>query len=142
MPISFLLLTAAGAALGQPVVAIELEKPRFPSGEEISATVRNEGGVAIFVPACETMQLETFDADSGRWIPEQNRVCPETKAAIALDEGTHTLTTSLEVDRFTVVRLVLAYGVGCRPGYSLEAAGCVEFSAAISGNITVSPASD
>ena len=134
-----LLLLASHLAAADPAVAIEVDRARFPSGEEITAAVTNAMGEPIFVPACETMQVEMFDADKGRWLPFSTRECKETKPAVALTEGTHTLNAHYDTDRFTVVRLVLVFGLRCRDGYSLEMAGCEEFRAATSKNITISP---
>ncbi len=133
------ILFAAQLANADPTVVIEVDRARFPSGEEISAAVTNAMGEPIFVPTCETMQVEMFDADLGRWLPSSTGECKETKPAVALTEGTHTLTARYEADRFTVVRLVLVFGMRCREGYSLEMAGCDEFRAATSRNITISP---
>ncbi len=138
MPLSLLLF--ASVALAEPSVVIEVDGQRFPSGVEVTAAVTNAMGEPIYVPACETMQVETFDADQGRWLPQGVGGCTETKPAVALTEGTHTLTARYDTDRFTVVRLVLVFGLQCRDGYTLEMAGCEEFRAATSKNITIAPA--
>jgi hypothetical protein len=133
------LLLTAQVVLADPTVTIEVERSRFPSGAEITASVTNAMGESIFVQACETMQVEAFDADQGRWLPTGSGTCMETKPAVGLTEGTHSLSARFETDRFTVVRLVLAFGLRCREGYSLELAGCEDFRAATSTNITVAP---
>ena len=132
-------LLAVQMANADPTVIIDVVRARFPSGEEISASVTNAMGEPIYVPACETMQVEAFDSDLGRWLPSSTGACLETKPAVALAEGTHTLTARYDTDRFTVVRLVLVFGLKCRDGFSLEMAGCDEFRAASSRNITISP---
>jgi hypothetical protein len=133
------LLILVPAALADPTVTIHAERSRIPSGEEIVATVENAMGEPIFVPACETMQVEAFDAEQGRWLPSPSRGCKETKVAVALPEGSHTLTASFAAERFTVIRLVLVFGLRCREGFALEMAGCEDLRAAISGNLTVAP---
>ncbi len=133
------LLLAVPLLHADPTVTIEVGRSRFPSGAEIVASVTNAMGETIFVPACETMQVEVFDADQGRWLPASSGGCKETKPAVGLTEGTHSLTASHDTDRFTVVRLVLVFGMRCREGYSMEMAGCEEFRAATSPNITVAP---
>ncbi len=133
------LLLALPLAAAEPAVTIKLDRPRYASGVEIHATVTNALGEPIFVPVCETMQVELFDADKGRWQPASTSSCNETRAAVALAEGTHALSTSFDTDAFTVIRMVLAFGLRCRDGYSLDMAGCEEFRAATSTNITVAP---
>ena len=132
-------LLAVQLVSADPTVMIEVERSRFASGAEITASVTNAMGETIFVPACETMQVEAFDADQGRWLPTGTGACKETKAAVGLTEGTHSLSARFETDRFTVVRLVLVFGLRCREGYSLEMAGCEDFRAATSTNLTVAP---
>ncbi len=133
------LLFALPLVHADPTVTIEVGRSRFPSGAEISASVTNAMGETIFVPPCETMQVEVFDADQGRWLPASSGGCKETKPAVGLTEGTHSLTAAHITDKFTVVRLVLAFGLRCREGFSLEMAGCEEVRAATSSNITVAP---
>lgn len=133
------LLLLAHAASADPTVTIVVERTRIPSGEEIVATVENTMGEPIYVPACETMQVETFDADQGRWLPVPGEGCKETRVAVALPEGNHTLTARHTADKFTVVRLVLVFGLRCRGGFALDLAGCEDLRAATSGNLTVSP---
>jgi hypothetical protein len=133
------LLLAVQLVSADPTVTIEVGRSRFASGAEITASVTNAMGETIFVPACETMQVEAFDADQGRWLPAGTGACKETKAAVGLTEGAHSLSARFETDRFTVVRLVLVFGLRCREGYSLEMAGCEDFRAATSTNITVAP---
>ena len=136
------LLLAVPLLHADPTVTIEVGRSRFPSGAEIAASVTNAMGETIFVPACETMQVEMFDADQGRWLPASSNGCRATKPAVGLTEGAHSLTARHDTDRFTVVRLVLVFGLRCREGYSLEMAGCEEFRAATSSNITVAPVED
>jgi hypothetical protein len=133
------LLLAVPLLHADPTVTIEVDRPRYDSGAEIAASVTNAMGEPIFVSACETMQVEVFDADQGRWLPASSGGCRETKPAVGLAEGAHSLTARHETDRFTVVRLVLVFGLRCREGFSLEMAGCEEFRAATSSNITVAP---
>ncbi|MFH1466784.1 MAG: hypothetical protein ABIO70_20530 [Pseudomonadota bacterium] len=133
------LLLLAHVAVADPIVTIHVERSRIPSGEQIVATVENAMGEPIYVPACETMQVEAFDADQGRWLPTPSQGCKETKVAVALPEGSHTLSASYVTDKFSVVRLVLVFGLRCRDGFALELAGCEELRAATSGNLTVAP---
>jgi hypothetical protein len=133
------LLLAVQVLHADPTVTIEVGETRYASGAEITASVTNAMGEPIFVPACETMQVEAFDADNKRWLPASGGGCKETKPAVGLTEGTHSLSARFDTDRFTVVRLVLVFGVRCREGFSLEMAGCEEFRAATSSNITVAP---
>jgi hypothetical protein len=133
------LLLALPVLHADPTVSIEVDGSRVPSGAEIRASVTNAMGETIFVSACETMQVEAFDADQGRWLPASSGGCKETKPAVGLTEGTHSLTARFETDRFSVVRLVLVFGLRCRDGYSLEMSGCEEFRAATSLNLTVAP---
>jgi len=132
-------LLILGVAQAEPSVAIHVEGSRYDSGAEIVASVTNAMGEPIYVPACDTMQVETFDADHGRWIPAAARGCTETKVAVALPEGDHSLTARFETDRFAIVRLVLVFGLRCRAGFALDMAGCEEFRAATSSNLTVTP---
>jgi hypothetical protein len=133
------LLLLVHAAAADPTVTIKVARSRIPSGEEIVATVENTMGEPIYVPACETMQVESFDADQGRWLPVPGEGCKETKVAVALPEGNHSLSARYVTDKFAVVRLVLVFGLRCRDGFALELAGCEDLRAAISGNLTVSP---
>ena len=136
------LILAVQVVQAEPTVSIEVASSRFASGAEITASVTNAMGESIFVPACETMQIESFDEEQGRWLPTSSGGCRETRAAVGLTEGTHSLSARFETDRFSIVRLVLVFGMRCREGFSLEMAGCEEFRAATSMNLTVAPAEE
>lgn len=133
----YLLLVAS--ALADPGVTLEVQEPRPGSGQQLRVVVENASGGPIFVPPCETMQVESFDEVLTRWIPQQSRTCGTSAPATALAEGEHVLETTISVDQFRIVRLVLAYGQGCHEGFPLELADCTTHAAAVSRNMPMTP---
>jgi hypothetical protein len=131
------LLVALVAAL--PVAGLSLPKTLALSGEEVAATFTGDVAGGAWIPACRPVQIERFDEVRSRWVAVGTQGCPDSRPAIALQDGA-VLKTKVEADRFSIFRFVLTYGVGCNEGLPLELAGCREFRSVVSGNLSVQPA--
>lgn len=128
------------SALAGPLLALVPEATSWRSGDEVRARIEGKPSEPVFLPACGALQIEVFNSDTSRWEPREGDPCPRTQAAIPLADvfkSQPTMGLKVNVDRFTVARLILVYGVDCQPGLPLDLALCKRFEAAVSPNLSL-----
>ena len=126
--------------LAGPLLTLVPEATSWKSGQEVRARIEGKPTEPAFLPACGALQLEVFEADENRWVPEEGDPCMRTQAAVPLADvfkNQPTMGLKVNVERFTVARLILVYGVDCQPGLPLELAVCKRFEAAVSPNLSI-----
>ena len=140
-----IIVTTGRAQEARPPFQLVVGKTAWRSGDDITARLRVERDGHYFVAACNTMDLEFFDPERSLWVTQPQDPCPRTEPALTLAayiERHPTETVIADVDRYTLVRLVMPYGVDCREGYPLELADCRTLDAVISANLSVNPPKD
>lgn len=138
-------LLAALSAHAEPLLSLTPERPSWTSGEQVLARVEGNPSEAVVIPACGSLRAEVFDPDSRGWTPLESERCPKSQAAVPLAEalkGGPVMSIRVVTERFSVVRLVLVYGVSCQPGLPLELATCKRIEAAVSPNLSVFTGTD
>lgn len=92
----------------------------------VRATTRS-----VFIPSCRALSWERFDEATQTYSALPGAPCGPMAAAIPLDEKGMTLEEAPLTAGFQVVRPVLVYGMGCRPGLPLPIAECDRIDALI-----------
>lgn len=86
---------------------------------------------AVFIPSCRALSWERFDEATQTYAALPGPACGPMAPAIPLDEKGVNLEEAPLTAGFQVVRPVLIYGVGCRPGLPLPLAECDRIDALI-----------
>lgn len=124
--VTSLLILALGARAQEAPVEI------FVSDDagEVEVSVRATGR-PVFIPGCRAIGWERFDDATKSYVPIEAAPCGPLTAAVQVDSKGLTLLEAPSVTGFQVLRPVLVYGTGCRPGLPLPLADCDNISALV-----------
>ena len=117
-------------------VLVETGRSLYVVGDSVDINVHNKRRTPIFVPGCDTWQVEVFSGDM--WAPVRGETCSSEGDALAIEVGDRTLEwTAPSRLAGEQVRVALVFGWGCDEGRALSQAACEEFATAYSARFSV-----
>lgn len=113
-----LLLSAIAFAGDAPIEILVAEE-----GDAVSLAVHAEPGVVAF-PACRAVGWERVDDDTGQYVALAGPACGPMEDALWPGEEGLNIRFQPTITTFQVVRPIVIYGLGCRPGVPFALADC------------------
>lgn len=128
---------AAAADKAFTDVTVETNRRAYLLGDVVEVKVTNKRDVPIFLPGCESFQLERFVEDSYQAMPVEP--CVREGTALLLSPGTRTFEYKPGRDQLKqLLRVTLVFGWGCAEGRALSSARCDDFATVRSSSFRLS----
>lgn len=120
------LLVAAAPRTAGPTVLVEPEKTTVDGGGAVSVTVTNGGRAPIFLPTCQALTFERLEGET--YVELSPEPCAAEAEAIRLMPKEKRVVTATPIASGAhILRPMVTFGVGCRPGLPLDQAECERF---------------
>ena len=92
-------------------------------GDAVTLSVHAEQGAVAF-PACRAVGWERVDDDTGQYVALPGPACGPMEDAIWPGEDGMNVRFQPAISTFQIVRPIVIYGLGCRPGVPFALADC------------------
>ena len=107
------------------VVSVDTNRRTYVLGDVVQIVVDNKAGEKVFLPGCQTYQVERFDE---RYQPLEGEHCISEGDARAVEPGQITLQFQPKLEHIDrPLRISLVYGIGCSEQRPLSQARCRDF---------------
>ena len=107
-------------------------------GDAVSLSVHAQAG-SVALPACRAVGWERLDDDTGQYVALPGPACGPLQDAIWPGDDGINERFQPKVMSYQVVRPVVVYGVGCRPGVPFALAGCDSVEVIRGPNASIRP---
>ncbi|HCP44694.1 MAG TPA: hypothetical protein DIU15_01470 [Deltaproteobacteria bacterium] len=120
-----------------PSVTVETSRRAYLLGDVVEITVTNKRDVPIFLPGCESFQLERFEGEAYRSMPLEP--CGREGLALPVPPGTKTFEYRPGREQLKqLLRVTVVFGWGCTDARALSSARCSDFATVRSSSFRIS----
>lgn len=130
---SMVFLSATAFAGDAPIEILVQEE-----GDAVSLTVHAQTG-SVALPACRAVGWERVDEETGEYVALPGPACGPMEDAIWPGDEGISVRFEPKSAGFQVVRPVVVYGVGCRPGVPFAMADCDSIEVIRGPNASIRP---
>lgn len=128
-----LYLSATALAGDAPIELLVQE-----GGDSVTVAVHAQSG-SVAMPSCRAVGWERLDDDTGQYVPLPGPACGPLEDAIWPGDDGLEVRFQPKVLAYQVVRPVVVYGVGCRPGVPFALADCDSIEVLRGPNASIRP---
>jgi len=133
---SFLAAPMLRAESPASLVSVDTNRRTYVLGDVVEIVVDNKAGEKVFLPGCQTYQVERFGDE--RYQPLEGEHCISEGDARAIDPGQFTLQFQPKLEHIgRPLRISLVYGIGCAEQRPLSQARCRDFGTLYSTSFRV-----